>query len=217
METEHNLCLILEYAQGMELFDFVQQMHQRLHSKNEKVNEGLIKKIFLQLVLVVKWMHEHNIVHRDLKLENILIHMDEQHQGEPILKVTDFGLARVIDPDSPILTTRCGSEEYAAPEIVQSKGYDGRQTDTWALGVILYALLVGYLPFRYDATKGERVTQMFYRIVRAQVKWPKTWDQHHHIAITPQAKEVVERILVRQPEQRIHLDDIDGLPWFQQQ
>lgn len=116
----------------------------------------------------------------------------------------------MIDPDSPILTTRCGSEEYAAPEIVQSKGYDGRQTDTWALGIILYALLVGYLPFRYDATKGERVTQMFYRIVRAQVKWPKTWNHH------PQAKQVVERILVRKPEQRIPLQDVEAHPWFQQ-
>jgi serine/threonine protein kinase len=132
--------------------------------------------------------------------------------NQPMLKVTDFGLARVIDPESPILTTRCGSEEYAAPEIVQSKGYDGRQTDTWALGVILYTLLVGYLPFRYDASKGERVTQMFYRIVRAQVKWPKDLP---HAAISPQAKDVVERILIRQPEHRIHLDDIDRLPWFQ--
>lgn len=146
---------------------------------------------------------------------DILIRRDDQ--GGPILKVTDFGLARVIDPDSPILTTRCGSEEYAAPEIVQSKGYDGRLTDTWALGIILYALLVGYLPFRYDAIKGERVTQMFYRIVRAQVKWPKTWDQHPPLAASTQAKQVVERILVRQPDQRIPLDDIGALPWFQQQ
>ncbi|KAI8371680.1 kinase-like domain-containing protein, partial [Radiomyces spectabilis] len=56
------------------------------------------------------------------------------------LKVTDFGLARVVDPASPMLQTRCGSEEYAAPEIVQNLGYDGRLTDTWALGIILYAL-----------------------------------------------------------------------------
>ncbi|KAI8335853.1 kinase-like domain-containing protein, partial [Chlamydoabsidia padenii] len=197
METEHSLCIILEYAKGVELFSFVQQLHQQLHATNEKVNEILVKRIFLQLVSVVKWMHKHNIVHRDLKLENVLIHMD---QDEPILKVTDFGLARVIDPESPILTTRCGSEEYAAPEIVQSKGYDGRQTDTWALGVILYSLLVGYLPFRYDPSKGERVTQMFYRIVRAQIKWPKVWDlEQQHLAISSQAKNVVERILVRQP------------------
>ncbi|CAO3581721.1 unnamed protein product [Absidia cylindrospora] len=217
METEHSLCIILQYAEGVELFDYVQQLHQRLNAANEKVDENLVKKIFLQLVRVVKWMHKHNIVHRDLKLENILIQIDERHpQHEPILKVTDFGLARVIDPDSPVLTTRCGSEEYAAPEIVQSKGYDGRQTDTWALGIILYSLLVGYLPFRYDVSKGERVTQMFYRIVRAQIKWPKTWDHHHHLAISPEAKDVVERILVRQPEHRIDLDNIDRSPWFQQ-
>jgi serine/threonine protein kinase len=70
METEHSLCIILEYAEGVELFSFVQQLHQQLNARNEKVNEGLIKQIFLQLVSVVKWMHKHNIVHRDLKLES---------------------------------------------------------------------------------------------------------------------------------------------------
>ncbi|CAO3614863.1 unnamed protein product [Cunninghamella echinulata] len=212
METEHSLCIILEYAEGVELFDFVQDLYQQRQKKQEKVDEKLIKGIFLQLVQVVKWLHKHNIVHRDLKLENIMIHMNKQHQ--PILKVTDFGLARVIDPDSPLLTTRCGSEEYAAPEIVQSKKYDGRQTDTWALGVILYTLLVGYLPFRYDPTKNERVTQMFYRIVRAQVKWPKTWDQSPHLAASPEAKHLVEQILVRQPEHRLNLDDIEQSVWL---
>ncbi|CAO3621907.1 unnamed protein product [Cunninghamella blakesleeana] len=212
METEQSLCIILEYAEGVELFNFVQNLYQQRQTNQEKIDEELTKNIFLQLVQVVKWLHKHNIVHRDLKLENIMIHMNELHQ--PIIKVTDFGLARVIDPDSPKLTTRCGSEEYAAPEIVQSKGYDGRQTDTWALGIILYALLVGYLPFRYDPTKGERVTQMFYRIVRAQVKWPKTWDQYPHLAASPEAKLLVEKILVRQPERRMNLDEVEQSSWF---
>lgn len=70
METEHSLCIILEYAEGVELFSFVQQLHQQLNARNDKVNEGLVKQIFLQLVSVVKWMHKHNIVHRDLKLES---------------------------------------------------------------------------------------------------------------------------------------------------
>ncbi|ORX49880.1 kinase-like protein [Hesseltinella vesiculosa] len=204
METEHSLCIVLEYAQGVELFDFV----QKLHTSGTPLDEVLIRKIFLQLIHVVQWMHRHNIVHRDLKPENILIHMDDHHQ--PHLKITDFGLARVIDPHSPILHTRCGSEEYAAPEIVQSKGYDGRQTDTWALGVILYALLTGHLPFSYDATRGERVTQLFYRIVRSQVKWPKDWD----LAYLSDARQLVEKILVRQPELRISLDEMEQLDWF---
>jgi serine/threonine protein kinase len=137
---------------------------------------------------------------------DILIHNDVH--GQPILKITDFGLARVVDPEAPLLTTRCGSEEYTAPEIVQSKGYDGRKTDTWSLGVILYALLVGYLPFRYDTRKHERVSQLFYRIVRAEVKWPSSANISHD------AKEVVSRILEGDPEKRIELSQVEKLPWF---
>ncbi|KAG0174174.1 hypothetical protein DFQ28_004659 [Apophysomyces sp. BC1034] len=201
METERNLCIVLEYARGGELFDFVQQMH-----RNQQLDEQLVKKTFLNLVQVVQWMHQHNIVHRDLKLENILVRIDDD--GMPVVKVTDFGLARVVDPEAPTLTTRCGSEEYTAPEIVQGSGYDGRKTDTWALGIILYALLVGYLPFRYNPTNGERVSKLFYRIVKAEVKWPSNHS------ISAEARQVVERILVRNPDKRISLQNIANLPWF---
>ncbi|KAI9027307.1 kinase-like domain-containing protein [Phycomyces nitens] len=209
METEHILCIVLEYIEGGELFDLVQKLHQ---DKQGPLDEELVKSIFLQLVSVVRWLHEHNIVHRDLKLENVLIRYDDDNQ--PILKVTDFGLARVVDPQGPQLQTRCGSEEYAAPEIVQSLGYDGRLTDTWALGVILYGLLVGYLPFRYQPSRGEKVSQLFYRIVKAQVKWPAEWTDDGSVGVSLEAREVVEKILVRKPEGRILLKDIECLAWF---
>lgn len=137
-----------------------------------------------------------------------------EDDGTPRVKVTDFGLARVVDPEAPILTTRCGSEEYAAPEIVQGLGYDGRQTDTWALGVILYSLLAGYLPFMYNPSRGEKVSHLFYRIVSGDYRWPSDWQQHPKHAASAEAKQVVERILVRQPEKRISLNDIENLPWF---
>ncbi|KAG1055859.1 hypothetical protein G6F43_002200 [Rhizopus delemar] len=207
METEQFICIVLEYVEGGELFDFVQKMHYQSRLVQQKVNEVMIKSLFLQLVNAVRWLHEHHIVHRDLKLENILIHKQNE---QVTLKITDFGLARVVDPEAPLLTTRCGSEEYAAPEIVQGKEYDGRKTDTWALGIILYALLVGYLPFRYDTRKQEKVSQLFYRIVKAEVKWP-TDDLSE---ISSEAKFVVSRILERNPEKRIHINDIEHLPWF---
>ncbi|OBZ87066.1 CBL-interacting serine/threonine-protein kinase 11 [Choanephora cucurbitarum] len=203
METEHMMCIVLEYVEGGELFDYVQKMH---HTAHTKVDEDMIKAIFLQLVQAVQWLHDHNIVHRDLKLENILIHNNKDET--PKLKITDFGLARVVDPESPLLTTRCGSEEYAAPEIIQQQPYDGRKTDTWALGIILYSLLVGYLPFRYDPRKQERVSQLFYRIVRAQVKWPTDCQ------LSEEAKQAVHCILERNPQKRICLDQIQHLPWF---
>ncbi|KAI8983021.1 kinase-like domain-containing protein [Pilobolus umbonatus] len=209
IETEHMMCLVLEYVEGGELFNYVQQMHEQLHKNELKVDEILVKKLFMQLLLAVKWLHEHNIVHRDLKLENILIHNDIN--GQPLLKITDFGLARIVDPNSPLLTTRCGSEEYAAPEIVQSKNYDGRKSDIWSLGIILYALLVGYLPFRYDPRKHERVSQLFYRIVKAEVKWPTGTGYGD---ISNEAKEAVSMILERNPDKRINIEDIEKLPWL---
>ncbi|KAI8885865.1 kinase-like protein [Backusella circina FSU 941] len=189
-----------------ELFDFVQRMHSRLHaSDKDMVDELVIKRLSLELIQIVDWLHHHNIVHRDLKLENILVYFDSN--GDPHLKVTDFGLARVINPESPILSTRCGSEEYAAPEIVQGLGYDGRSTDTWAIGIILYAMLVGYLPFNYFMEKGERLSHLFHRIMRAQVNWPGD-------KISLESKEVVECLLKRHPEKRIKLSEIPSLPWF---
>ncbi|KAI8642694.1 kinase-like domain-containing protein [Parasitella parasitica] len=205
METEQMMCIVLEYVEGGELFDFVQKMHHQLNLTNTSVDEVQVKTLFLQLLNAVKYLHEHNIVHRDLKLENILIH---KQSDQEILKITDFGLARVVDPESPLLVTRCGSEEYAAPEIVQQQDYDGRKTDIWALGIILYSLLVGYLPFRYDRRKGERVSQLFYRIVRAEVKWPQD------CIISTEAKLVVQAILERDPAKRISLNDIHKLAWF---
>ncbi|KAI9272231.1 kinase-like domain-containing protein [Helicostylum pulchrum] len=208
METENHLCIVLEYVQGEELFDFVQRMHIDIHREGSHVNidERLIRRLALELVQVVTWLHDHNIVHRDLKLENILVYYS--HQDEPHLKLTDFGLARVLDPENPTLTTRCGSEEYAAPEIVQSLGYDGRLTDTWSFGIILYALLVGYLPFSYNPNRGEKLSHLFHRIVLAQVKWPKSDN------ISTEAKDVVNSILVRQPEKRIKLHQLSAMAWF---
>lgn len=71
METEHIMCIVLEYVEGGELFDFVQKMHYQSRMSQQKVNESTIKHLFLQLVKAVKWLHEHHIVHRDLKLESM--------------------------------------------------------------------------------------------------------------------------------------------------
>lgn len=92
-------------------------------------------------------------MHRDLKLENVLLNVPQDTVIDSITKnkslttLTDFGLSRHIDPEKPMLTTRCGSEDYAPPELIMGQPYDGRQTDAWALGVLLYALVEGRFPF----------------------------------------------------------------------
>ncbi|KAF9401627.1 hypothetical protein BGZ76_007518, partial [Entomortierella beljakovae] len=83
----------------------------------------------------------------------------EPRQGaplRPIVKLTDFGLAKVIEKDAPLLTTRCGSEDYASPEVILGQPYDGREADIWSLGVVLYALLVGFLPFNMRTGMGRK-------------------------------------------------------------
>ncbi|KAG0037941.1 CBL-interacting serine/threonine-protein kinase 24 [Podila clonocystis] len=136
VESSLQTCIVLDYASGGELFEFVAD-------KRPLASEADIQYIFAQIVDAVDYLHTHNIVHRDLKLE-------KPRNGAPLrpkVKLTDFGLAKVIEQGAPLLTTRCGSEDYAAPEIILGQPYDGRQADIWSLGVVLYALLVGFLPF----------------------------------------------------------------------
>ncbi|KAF9952556.1 hypothetical protein BGZ72_006136 [Mortierella alpina] len=140
VETSLQMCIVLDYASGGELFEFVAD-------KRAMASEQDMQYIFAQIVDAVNYLHQHDTVHRDLKLENVLL---EPRKGAPLrprVKLTDFGLAKVIEQEAPLLTTRCGSEDYAAPEIILGQPYDGREADIWSLGVLLYALLVGFLPF----------------------------------------------------------------------
>ncbi|WFD35343.1 tRNA (cytidine(32)/guanosine(34)-2'-O)-methyltransferase [Malassezia cuniculi] len=161
--TPVHYTLVLEALDGGELFDVLAQHHGLIAQR-----EWLVRRIFGELVSVVGWMHCNNLVHRDLKLENIMLTRPLFYQGAPplrpsdlgsvpIVKITDFGLARFIENDTK-LETRCGSEEYVAPELIIGKNYDGRRTDVWALGVVLYALLTGVLPFIEPPNEGTCMT-----------------------------------------------------------
>ncbi|KAM5542765.1 hypothetical protein V8D89_003726 [Ganoderma adspersum] len=141
--THH--CLVLEHVGGGELLDLVDdpESHARL-------DEPLVRRIWGELCRAVAWMHSVGLVHRDIKLENILLTVDPLARPLPshsLIKLTDFGLSRFIDPAQPHLTTLCGSDSYAAPELVMGRPYDGRQTDAWACGVVLYTLATRRLPF----------------------------------------------------------------------
>ena len=126
----------------------------------------------------------------------------------PLVKLTDFGLARFIDPTEPVLTTRCGSESYAAPEIIMCRPYDGRQTDAWACGVLLYALVTCRLPF--DKPSGTDTRRAFLsRIARAGYSWPVDAP-----LVTDSLKTVVQRFLVRDPAKRASVPEIWEEPWM---
>jgi len=205
VETPTHLCLVLEYVSGGELFDYVND-----HFENSTEEES--KYIFLQLVKILEYLHENGIVHRDLKLENILIDSNKSPNGL-IIKLTDFGLAKFINKSSPTLTTRCGSEEYAAPELISGKPYDGRKTDIWSLGVILYTLLVGYLPFNLEAGQSRR--QFFSKIIRADFTLPNSEKETgRRSKISKEAKDLIKKILQSNPQKRPSLDEIRNHTWL---
>ncbi|ULT84790.1 hypothetical protein L3Y34_013462 [Caenorhabditis briggsae] len=134
-ENKKYLYLLLEHVSGGELFDYLVRKG-RLMSKEAR-------KFFRQIISALDFCHAHNICHRDLKPENLLL--DERNN----IKVADFGMAS-LQVEGSMLETSCGSPHYACPEVIRGEKYDGRKADVWSCGVILYALLVGALPFDDD-------------------------------------------------------------------
>lgn len=188
--------MIMSYCAGGDLFELASQ---------NTLPEWLLRRIFAELTLGVKYLHENLIVHRDLKLENVLIKfplddilaMHEQRElllDQHIVELADFGLCRRIEPDE-MCTTRCGSEDYVSPEILMGVPYDGRLSDSWAMGVILYALLEDRLPFDPLPTaapgKRQRRSSTAHRISRFEWRWIKMAESEYP------AKEIVENCLTR--------------------
>lgn len=132
------------------------------------------------------------------------------------MKLTDFGLSRFVDPENPWLTTRCGSESYAAPEIVMGSRYDGRDTDAWACGVVLYALTTRRLPFDslHGGFNSKSRKAMLLRIAKCEYGWPKTGEDGKALWEIPGVKRTVERLLVRDPKQRWKIDALWQDEWM---
>lgn len=145
-----------------------------------------------------------------------------QSHPYPIATLTDLGLSRRIPapPESPLLTTRCGSEDYAAPEILLGQPYDGRSTDAWALGVLLYALMEGRLPFDPPPGKAGR-TRAAHRIARCDWGWVKfgdedgEWDAEKGKEWAG-ARGIVESLLKKVSRGRKSLEDIEKTDWVKQ-
>ncbi|KAK6543917.1 hypothetical protein TWF694_000636 [Orbilia ellipsospora] len=228
--------LVLGYCAGGDLFDLASGHPKLLTPK-------FVRRIFAELVGAVRYLHTSGIVHRDIKLENVLINYTAEEIAESgddminsnrsITTLTDLGLSRRIDFNEPLLTTRCGSEDYAAPELLLGQPYDGRQTDAWALGVLLYAICESRLPF--DPVPGANEHKMrsrtAHRIARCDWKWFKLADTPPPVAeeggtqdgeavkelydpAWNPAKEVVDGLL-RRVKKRVPLEEVEKTEWVQ--
>ncbi|KAK6008207.1 hypothetical protein QM012_000110 [Aureobasidium pullulans] len=224
--TDERALLVLSYCPGGDLFELASEHRNILQPK-------LVQRMFAEMVSAVRYLHNNYIVHRDIKLENVLVvpaynalsHLENpQTHPYPLVCLTDLGLSRRIPapPASPLLTTRCGSEDYAAPEILLGQPYDGRSTDGWALGVLLYALMEGRLPFDCPPGKPER-SRPSHRIARADWMWCKfgdedgEWDDKRNDTKEFRgwvgARSVVEGLLKKVRMGRKALTDIEEMEW----
>lgn len=132
IESDERIYLIMEYAAGGELFDYI--------VSKDRLPEREACKMYRQVLEGIRYLHGAGIAHRDLKPENLLLDSSQN------IKIVDFGLSNVYT-SGQILQTACGSPCYAAPEMIAAKPYNGLSVDIWSSGVTLYAMLVGYLPF----------------------------------------------------------------------
>ncbi|KAJ5160904.1 Calcium/calmodulin-dependent/calcium-dependent protein kinase [Penicillium canariense] len=222
---EKRALLVLDYCPGGDLFEFATSGHQPM-------SPGLIRRIFAELLDAVRYLHSNYIVHRDIKLENVLLTMpihavesveDWSTYDRAVVTLSDLGLSRRIPepPESPLLQTRCGSEDYAAPEILMGQPYDGRATDAWALGVLLYAIMENRLPFDVlPGTRGDPAklrARTPHRIARCEWSWyryaneDEEWDPEKAQGLDG-AQDCVEGLLKRNTKRKT-LDQIAAIPW----
>ncbi|XP_028620411.1 MAP/microtubule affinity-regulating kinase 3 isoform X5 [Grammomys surdaster] len=186
IETEKTLYLIMEYASGGEVFDYL-VAHGRMKEKEARAK-------FRQIVSAVQYCHQKRIVHRDLKAENLLLDADMN------IKIADFGFSNEFTVGGK-LDTFCGSPPYAAPELFQGKKYDGPEVDVWSLGVILYTLVSGSLPF-----DGQNLKELRERVLRGKYRIP--------FYMSTDCENLLKRFLVLNPVKRGTLEQIMKDRWI---
>ncbi|XP_020642207.3 serine/threonine-protein kinase MARK1 isoform X1 [Pogona vitticeps] len=186
IETEKTLYLVMEYASGGEVFDYL-VAHGRMKEKEARAK-------FRQIVSAVQYCHQKCIVHRDLKAENLLL------DGDMNIKIADFGFSNEFTIGNK-LDTFCGSPPYAAPELFQGKKYDGPEVDVWSLGVILYTLVSGSLPF-----DGQNLKELRERVLRGKYRIP--------FYMSTDCENLLKKLLVLNPIKRGSLEQIMKDRWM---
>lgn len=188
-QDDKSLYMLMEYVIGGELFSQLRLVG--------RFSNDTSRFYAAEIILAFDYLHKKNIVYRDLKPENLLIDKDGH------MKITDFGFAKVVEDRT---WTLCGTPEYLAPEIIQSKGH-GKAVDWWALGILIYEMLAGYPPF-YD----ENPFGIYQKILAGKIDFPRHFD--------PYAKDLVKKLLTADRTKRFgclkdRAEDIKRHKWFQ--
>lgn len=194
LRNDKYIGIVLEYASGGELFDYI--------SEHRHLKDSMACRLFAQLISGVWYMHSKGIVHRDLKLENLLL---DKHKN---VIITDFGFVNTFQKHD-LMKTSCGSPCYAAPELVLSnEPYESCKADVWSLGVILYAMLAGYLPFDDDPQNpdGDNILRLYHYITHTPLTFPEY--------IQPMPRDLLRRIIVPDPRKRIDLETVRSHRWL---
>jgi serine/threonine protein kinase len=233
--TSTKIFIVLELVDGGELFEYLLD--------RKRLPETEARHFLLQLVEGLSYCHSKGIFHRDLKPENLLLDL----QGN--IKISDFGLSTLYvgsadaQGDSEgapeqdrmeLLHTTCGTPNYVAPEVLENRGYDGRQADVWSVGIILFVLVAGYLPFEEDTMPG-----LFDKIKRAEFVMPECSDgslnpnspgrknpyararasstHHESVQFSRDLISLLQNILVADPKQRWTLQQVKNSEWMRGQ
>ncbi|EHL03151.1 putative protein kinase kin1 [Glarea lozoyensis 74030] len=186
VRTTYHWYMLFEYVNGGQMLDYIIS-HGRLKEKQAR-------KFSRQIASALDYCHRNSIVHRDLKIENILI----SKTGD--IKIIDFGLSNLFAPRSH-LKTFCGSLYFAAPELLQAKAYTGPEVDVWSFGIVLYVLVCGKVPF-----DDQSMPALHAKIKKGLVDYPN-W-------LSVECKNLISRMLVTDPKQRASLQEIMNHPWM---
>ena len=189
IETDKQILLITEYIKGQELFQYI--------LLKKKLSEEEACLYFSQIVSGIEYLHKLKIAHRDIKSENIII-----EQNTKIIKIIDFGLSNTYgDKDEELLRSSCGSPFYAAPEMLKGDIYKGNKVDIWSMGVVLYLMICGSLPFQ-----DEDNSKLFQKIIKGKYTIPMHVSNH--------ARDLLYKLIEINPKKRINITQIKRHPWI---
>ncbi|XP_058060490.1 serine/threonine-protein kinase par-1 [Anopheles bellator] len=186
METQSMIYIVSEYASQGEIFDYI--------AKYGRLNERAARNKFWQILSAVEYCHNKGIVHRDLKAENLLL------DSKMDIKIADFGFSNFYKKGE-LLATWCGSPPYAAPEVFEGKRYTGPEIDIWSLGVVLYVLVCGALPF-----DGSTLQSLRDRVLSGRFRIP--------FFMSSDCESLIRKMLVLDPSRRFSIDQIKRHRWM---